>query len=238
VQKVKIIPAIDIMDNKVVRLVKGDPKNKTVYSSDPIGMSKKWEKAGADMLHVVDLDATLGTGSNLQIIQKITKSVSIPVETAGGLRTKEIIENALQFSSKVVLGTIAFKNKEIVEEVSKKFGKERIVISADQMGGKIMISGWKENTGIELITGIQNFVRLGYSQFLITTVERDGTLHGPDLGSLQESCNIQNTSIIASGGISNLQDIVNVKKCGAAGVILGKALYDGKISVEGVKTLA
>ena len=234
----KVIPAIDIMDNKVVRLVKGDPKNKTVYSSDPVGMAKKWEKAGADMLHVVDLDATLGTGSNLQIIKKIAESVSIPVEAAGGLRTKEIIENALQFSSKVVLGTIAFKNKEILDEVSKKFGKERIVISADQMGGKIVINGWKESTGIELIPGIENFVRLGYSQFLITTVERDGTLHGPDLESLQKSCDIKNVNVIASGGISNLQDIVNVKKCGAAGVILGKALYDGKISVEEVKTLA
>ena len=234
----KVIPAIDIMDNKVVRLVKGDPKNKTVYSSDPIGMAKKWEKAGADMLHVVDLDATLGTGSNLQTIKKITQSVSIPVEAAGGLRTKEVIENALQFSSKVVLGTVAFKNKEILEEVSTKFGKERIVISADQMEGKIVISGWKESTGIELIPGIENFVRLGYSQFLITTVERDGTLHGPDLDSLQKSCKIKNVNVIASGGISSLQDIVNVKKCGAAGVILGKALYDGKISVEEVKTLA
>jgi phosphoribosylformimino-5-aminoimidazole carboxamide ribotide isomerase len=235
---VKVIPAIDIMDNKVVRLVKGDPKNKTVYSSDPVGMAKKWEKAGADMLHVVDLDATLGTGSNLQIIQKITQSVSIPVEAAGGLRTKEMIENALQFSSKVVLGTIAFKNKEILEEISKKFGKEKIVISADQMGGKIVISGWKENTGIELIHGIESFVKLGYSQFLLTTVERDGTLHGPDLDSLQKACSIQNTSVIASGGISNLQDITNVKKCGAGAVILGKALYDGRISVEEVKTLA
>ena len=234
----KVIPAIDIMDSKVVRLVKGDPNNKTVYSSDPVGMAKKWEKAGADMLHVVDLDATLGTGSNLQTIKKITESISIPIEAAGGLRTKEIIENALQFSSKVVLGTVAFKNKEILEEISKKFGKERIVISADQMKGKIVISGWKESTGIELFEGIENFVRLGYSQFLITTVERDGTLHGPDLDSLQKACNMKNVNVIASGGISNLQDITNVKKCGAYGVILGKALYDGKISVEEVKTLA
>ncbi|MDC8452007.1 MAG: 1-(5-phosphoribosyl)-5-[(5-phosphoribosylamino)methylideneamino]imidazole-4-carboxamide isomerase [Candidatus Nitrosotalea sp.] len=234
----KVIPAIDIMDNKVVRLVKGDPKNKTVYSSDPIGTAKKWEKAGADMLHVVDLDATLGTGSNLQIIQKIAESVSIPIEAAGGLRTREIIEDALHFSSKVVLGTLAFKNKKILEEVSQKFGKERIVISADQLNGKIVISGWTESTGIELNEGIESFVRLGYSQFLITTVERDGTLHGPDLDSLQKSCNIKNVNVIASGGISNLQDIVNVKRCGASGVILGKALYDGKISIEEVRTLA
>ncbi|MGA9229252.1 MAG: 1-(5-phosphoribosyl)-5-[(5-phosphoribosylamino)methylideneamino] imidazole-4-carboxamide isomerase, partial [Nitrosotalea sp.] len=187
----KIIPAIDIMDDKVVRLVKGDPNNKTVYSSDPIGMAKKWEKAGADLLHVVDLNATLGTGSNLQTIKKITESVSIPVESAGGLRTKEIIENALQFSSQVVLGTVAFKNIEILEEISKKFGKQRIVISTDQMEGKIVISGWTESTGIQLIEGIENFARLGYSQFLITTVERDGTLNGPDLNSLQKACNIR-----------------------------------------------
>jgi phosphoribosylformimino-5-aminoimidazole carboxamide ribotide isomerase len=235
---VKVIPAIDIMDGKVVRLVKGDPANKTVYSSDPMGIAKKWEKAGADMLHVVDLDATLGTGSNLHLVQKIAESVSIPVEAAGGLRTKEIIEDALQFSSKVVLGTVAFKNKKVLEEVAQKFGKERIVISADQMSGKIVISGWKENTGIELVEGIENFVRLGYSQFLITTVERDGTLRGPDLDSLRKTCSIKNLNVIASGGISNLQDIVNVKKCGASGVILGKALYDGKISIEEVKTLA
>jgi len=235
---VKVIPAIDIMDNKVVRLVRGDPLDKTVYSSDPISMAKKWEKYGADLLHIVDLDATLGNGSNLQTIKKISESISIPVETAGGLRTKEIIENALQFSSRVVLGTVAFNDKEVLDEISRKFGKERIVISADQMGGKIVIKGWKENTGIELIEGIKNFVRLGYFQFLITTVERDGTLNGPDLESLQKACSIQNVDIIASGGISNLQDIINVKKCGAYGVILGKALYDGKISVEEVKTLA
>jgi phosphoribosylformimino-5-aminoimidazole carboxamide ribotide isomerase len=155
---VKVIPAIDIMNDKVVRLVKGDPNNKTVYSSDPIGIAKKWEKAGADMLHVVYLDATLGTGSNLQTIKKITESISIPVESAGGLRTKEIIENALQFSSQVVLGTVAFKNKEILEEISKKFGKKRIVISTDQMQGKIVISGWKESTDIELFEGIENFL--------------------------------------------------------------------------------
>ena len=174
----------------------------------------------------------------IQTIKKITESVSIPVESAGGLRTKAIIESALQFSSKVVLGTIAFKNKEILEEVSKKFGKERIVISTDQMEGKIVISGWTESTGIQLIEGIEAFIKMGYTHFLITTVERDGTLHGPDLDSLQRACSMKNVNVIASGGISNLQDIVNVKKCGAYGVILGKALYDGKISVEEVKTLA
>jgi phosphoribosylformimino-5-aminoimidazole carboxamide ribotide isomerase len=235
---VKIIPAIDIMDGKVVRLIKGDPKQKTIYSSNPVETAKKWEKAGADIIHIVDLDATLGMGSNFQTIKKIAENVSIPIEIAGGLRTKEKIENALQFATKVVLGTIAFRNREVLEEISKKFGREKFVISADQLQGKIVINGWKESTDIDLINGIKQFVDLGYSEFLITSIDRDGTLNGPDLESLKKACNLPLTKIIASGGISNLQDIENVKKCGSYGVILGKALYDGKISMEEVKLVA
>ena len=231
----KVIPAIDIMENNVVRLVKGDPKNKTIYSINPIESAKKWEKAGADMLHVVDLDATLGRGSNLHIIKKIAKEVSIPIQVAGGLRTEDVIMEVLNFASKVVLGTIAFKNKEVLKNILKSIGKDKIIISVDQSQGKIVISGWTENTGVELISGIENFVKLGYSEFLLTSVDRDGTLQGPDLDSLKNACQIQDAKIIASGGISNLQDTINVKKCGASAVILGKALYDGKISIEEVK---
>jgi phosphoribosylformimino-5-aminoimidazole carboxamide ribotide isomerase len=232
---VKVIPAIDIMENHVVRLVKGDPKNKTIYSDNPVETAQKWEKAGADILHVVDLDATLGRGSNLHMIKKITEEVSIPVQVAGGLRTEGVIDKVLHFASKAVLGTIAFKNKEILQNISKNFGKDRIIISTDQLQGKIVISGWTENTGVELISGIENFLKLGYSEFLLTSVDRDGTLRGPDLDSLKNACSIRNTKIIASGGISSLQDTINVKKCGASAVILGKALYDGKISIEEVK---
>ena len=234
----KVIPAIDIMENKVVRLVKGDPKNKTVYNNNPIETAKRWEAAGADMLHVVDLDATLGLGSNLKTIKRVVDEVSIPVEVAGGLRTEETIESVLDFAPKVVLGTVAFKNRDVLQRISKKFGRDRIVISADQLNGKIVVSGWKENTGVDLIPGIEEFVNLGFSEFLITSVDRDGTLKGPDLDSIRKACNIEGTRVIASGGISNLNDTVEVKKAGAAGVILGKALYDEKITVEEVKTIA
>jgi phosphoribosylformimino-5-aminoimidazole carboxamide ribotide isomerase len=238
VQKVKVIPAIDVMESDVVRLIKGDPKNKTIYSTNPIETAKKWEGAGADMLHLVDLDATLGRGSNLEIIKKIAKEVSIPIQVAGGLRSEDRVEEVLDFASKVVLGTIAFKDKGVLDEISKKYGKNRIVISTDQLHGEIVINGWRENTGIELMSGIENFVKLGYSEFLLTSVDRDGTLSGPDLDSLRKACSVPNTRIIASGGISNLQDTIKVKKCGVYAVILGKALYDGKISVEKVKGLA
>jgi phosphoribosylformimino-5-aminoimidazole carboxamide ribotide isomerase len=235
---VKVIPAFDLMDGKVVRLVKGDPKNKTVYSDDPIGTAKKWQKAGADTLHIVDLDATLGTGSNLKIIKKIGQNISIPIQVAGGLRTEDLINDVLTFAPKAVIGTIAFKKKEILPKILMKHGKDRIVIAADQLNGKIVINGWKQSTGVELISGIENFVKLGFSEFLLTSVDRDGTLQGPDLESLQKACNIKNTKIIASGGVSNLKDMMDVKNCGAYGVILGKALYDGKISIEEVRSIA
>lgn len=234
----KVIPAIDIMEGKVVRLVKGDPKNKTVYSNDPVATAKKWQEAGADLLHVVDLDATLGIGSNLGIIKKIVQEVSMPVEVAGGLRSESTIEEALDFAPKIVLGTVAFQNGDILQNISRKFGSARIVISADQLNGKIVVSGWKENTGLDLMPGIKKFVNLGFSEFLITSVDRDGTLGGPDIGSLKSACSVKGANIIASGGISKLQDTVDVKKIGAAGVILGKALYDKKITIEEVKAIA
>ncbi|HSD04962.1 MAG TPA: 1-(5-phosphoribosyl)-5-[(5-phosphoribosylamino)methylideneamino]imidazole-4-carboxamide isomerase [Nitrosopumilaceae archaeon] len=234
----KVIPAIDLMDGKVVRLVKGDPKNKTVYSDDPVETAKKWEKAGADRLHVVDLDATLGGGSNLQVIKKIAKEVSIPIHAAGGLRDEKIISEVLSFADKVVIGTFAFKNRDDLPKIMQKFGKEQIIISVDQLNGKIVINGWKQDTGIDLISGIKDFLKIGLSEFLLTSVDRDGTLQGPDIDSLSKACKIKNTMIIASGGISNIDDIVAVKKCGATGVILGKALYDGKISIEKVRAIA
>lgn len=234
----KVIPAIDIMEGKVVRLVKGDPKNKTVYSGNPVETAKRWEQAGADMLHVVDLDATLGIGSNLQTIKQVSEAVSIPIEVAGGLRTEDLIEDVLDFAPKVVLGTVAFKNRMMLQKVSKKVGSDRIVISTDQLNGKIVVSGWKESTEVSLMSGIEDLVRLGFSEFLITSVDRDGTLNGPDLDSLKRACGIKGAKVIASGGISKLQDTVDVKQVGATGVILGKALYDKKITIEEVKAIA
>lgn len=234
----KVIPAIDLMEGRVVRLVRGDPQNKTVYSYNPIEIAQKWEKAGADRIHVVDLDATLGRGSNLQIIKKISQKVSVPIQVAGGLRNENTIDDALGFASKVVLGTFAFKNKEILPKILAEFGKDRIVISVDQLNGKIVIDGWKQDTGMDLIPAVESFLKLGFSEFLLTSVDRDGTLLGPDLKSLRQVCDIKNAKIIASGGISNLQDTMDVKKCGVFGIILGKALYDRKISIEEVKAVA
>ncbi len=226
------------MDGKVVRLVKGNPENKTVYSDNPLEIAKKWQGAGADMIHLVDLDATLGMGSNKEQIRKIVSDVSIPVQVAGGLRDEQTINETLNFASRIVIGTIAFKNKKALQTVLKKFGKEKIVISTDYLDGKILVDGWQQSTDIDLIDGINTFVEMGFSEFLMTNVSKDGTMQGPDLKFLQQACEIKNTNIIASGGISNINYVKNVKEFKAFGVILGKALYENKISIEDAKKIS
>ncbi len=234
----KIIPAIDLMNGQVVRLYKGDPKQKTVYSDYPVEIAKKWEANGADMLHIVDLDATLEMGSNLSIIKKILKEISIPVEVAGGLRDESLILDVVKISNRVVIGTLAFKDKGLLKKLLVSLGSEKIVISVDHIDGEIAIHGWQEKTGIKLIDAIQEFLEMGFTEFLLTNVSRDGTLAGPDLEFLEQACNLDKTNVIASGGISNVDDIKDVKEKNAFGVILGKALYENKISIEEAKKIA
>ena len=238
----KIIPAIDLMSGKVVRLYKGDPNNKTIYSDTPIEIAKKWESAGADILHIVDLDATLGSGENLELIQEISKNVSIPLQVAGGLRNEEKISKVLDFASRAVIGTIAIQLKEseqdeILSDFIETFGNERIVISIDHMDGKIVTHGWQTNTGIDLYEVTNEFLKYGFTEFLSTNVSKDGTLEGPDIESLSKICQIQNCNVIASGGISKIKDVEDVKKINPFGVILGKALYEGLVSIEEAKKI-
>ena len=234
----KVIPAIDLMNGQVVRLYKGDPKQKTVYSNDPIKIAKKWEANGADMLHIVDLDATLGIGSNLEMIKKILKEITIPVEVAGGLRDESLILDVIKISNRIVIGTLAFKNKELLKKLLLSLGSEKIVISVDHMDGEIVIHGWQDKTGIKLVDSIKEFLEMGFTEFLLTNVSKDGTMEGPDLEYLEQACNLNNTNIISSGGISNVNDVKDVKKKNAFGVILGKALYENKITIEETKKIA
>ena len=234
----KIIPAIDLMDGQVVRLVKGDPNNKTVYSSNPLEIAKKWQSAGADMLHIVDLDATLGTGSNLEIIKKMLSELNVPVEVAGGLRDESTILEIGKTADRIVLGTLAFKDKETVLKISDSLGKKKIVISVDQIDGKIVVNGWQQSTETTLLDGMNEFLQLGFSEFLLTSISRDGTMQGPDIESIQKACSLENANVIASGGISGIDDVKQLKTLNPYGVILGKALYENKISIEEAKKVA
>jgi len=233
----KIIPAIDLMDGQVVRLVRGDPKNKTVYSSNPLETAKKWQSAGADMLHVVDLDATLGRGSNLEIIKKMLSELDVPVEVAGGMRNESTILEIGKTADRIVLGTLAFKDKETVLKISDSLGKKKIVISVDQIDGKIAVDGWRQSTETTLLDGMNEFLQLGFSEFLLTSISRDGTMEGPDIESLQKACSLENANVIASGGVSGIDDVKQLKTLNLYGVILGKALYENKISIEEAKKI-
>ena len=231
----KIIPAIDLMKGKVVRLYKGDPDKKTIYSDNPLDIAKKWESAGADMIHLVDLDATLGCGSNFEMLRSIAKSVKIPVQVAGGLRNEKIIESALEFAQRVVIGTLAFNDKTTLGELLTRYGKEKLVISADHNDGLIVVNGWQQSTKISLIDAVNGFVEMGFSEYLSTSITKDGTLEGPDLKPLQEINEIPKINLIVSGGISNIEDVMKVKKLNPFGVILGKALYENQVSIEEAK---
>ena len=238
----KIIPAIDLMNGEVVRLFKGDPNQKTVYSKNPVEIAKKWENSGADMLHLVDLDATIGLGDNYETLQEISKNISIPIQVAGGLRDITKIAKTLDFAERVVIGTLAMQLKQseqeqILLEMISQFGKQRLVVSIDHVNGEIVTHGWQKNTGVKLLNATNEFASDGFSEFLTTNVSKDGTLEGPDIMSLEQVCQINGTNIIASGGISKLEDVEEIKKCNPYGAILGKALYEGLISIEEAKTI-
>ena len=232
-----IIPAIDILEGQVVRLVKGKLQNKIVYSDNPIEIAEKLETQGADIIHVVDLDATLTTGwnnnnNNTEIILKIIDTIKIPVQVAGGIRSVDAIKKMFEKKAeKIVIGTLAYKHPQVLQQLSKD-KVEKIVISIDQNKGIVMIDGWRQPSGFRIIEAIKFFMAKGVKEFLLTTVDRDGTLNGPDLDTLSYASNVNGAKIIASGGISSIEDIIRVKNIGCSAVILGKSIYDGKIDVK------
>jgi phosphoribosylformimino-5-aminoimidazole carboxamide ribotide isomerase len=232
----RVIAAVDIMGGSVVRLVKGDPASKIVYGSDPVETAKKWEAAGAHMLHIVDLDAAFSAGSNSDAVAKIVDAVKIPVQAAGGIRSEDAAEAMLTKASKVVLGTMAYSDQEATRKLANKHSG-RIVISIDQKGGSVMVKGWKESAGVTVADAIARFRSMGINEFLLTSIERDGTLHGPDMETLAAAAK-SGALIIASGGIASIEDVVRVRSAGCSSVILGKAMYDGKLSIGRAKAVA
>jgi phosphoribosylformimino-5-aminoimidazole carboxamide ribotide isomerase len=235
----KVLAAIDIMDGDVVRLTKGDQSTKKVYSNDPVQVAKKWAKDGADMLHVVDLDAAFGNeSSNLSIISEILDSVNIPIQIGGGIRNTEIFEKIVKMGfSKIVVGTMAYRNVNELRLLSKNYG-DKIVISLDEINGNIMIEGWKFSSNYKVEDAINKFNKLGISNFLLTSIIKDGTLLGPDIVTLNSINTDRKSKIIASGGISSLVDVLRVRSIGCDSVILGKALYEERLDIKKVKAIA
>ncbi|MCL1809761.1 MAG: 1-(5-phosphoribosyl)-5-[(5-phosphoribosylamino)methylideneamino]imidazole-4-carboxamide isomerase [Clostridiales bacterium] len=222
-----IIPAIDIMGGKAVRLLKGDYNSKTIYG-DPIEIAQKFMEMGAKRLHVVDLDGARGTeASSYEIVARICEGADIPVQIGGGIRSRESVEKYLQIADRVILGTIAVKNPRFVGECIREYGADRIVVGADVLRDEIAISGWAENSGKNYLEFVKDMKSLGVETIIATDISKDGTLTSPNWEMYEK---IKGVKVIVSGGVACNEDCLKAIKY--HGVIVGKAYYEGKVDLE------
>jgi len=237
----EILPAVDLMGGKVVRLLRGDPATKKTYDhlGDPITVAQRWESEGARYLHIVDLDAALGLGSSMETIRTIVDAVEIPIQVGGGIRSLDIAHDYLRVGvARIVLGSLAFRDPSQVRAILDSYGSRRVVVALDNIKGKVVVRGWRESTEYTVEEAISMFSSIGVDIFLLTAVARDGTLMGPDLELLNRIILLGNVHTIAAGGISSLKDLVSLDNIGVYGVVIGKALYEGKIRLaEALKIL-
>lgn len=231
-----IFPAIDIRGGKCVRLLKGDFNQETVFSDRPEIMAKKWEDEGGEYLHLVDLDGALaGKSQNLDTVEMILKTVDIPVELGGGIRTMENIETALDMGvSRVILGSVAVKNPQLVKDACKKYGSERIVVGIDAKDGIVAVDGWGVSGNVEAKELARKMTQGGVKHIIYTDISRDGTLTGVNVQATAEIARYSGVKVVASGGVSSIEDIKLLKqyeKDGIEGVIVGKSIYTGSLSL-------
>ncbi|MCK4423196.1 MAG: 1-(5-phosphoribosyl)-5-[(5-phosphoribosylamino)methylideneamino]imidazole-4-carboxamide isomerase [Candidatus Omnitrophica bacterium] len=236
-----IIPAIDIMGGKVVRLFKGEFDKQTIYADDPVEVALSWQEQGAKLIHVVDLDgANTGHSVNIDLIGKITQALKIPVETGGGLRTMAEIRKAFDLGvSRVILGSAAFTDKELLTTAVVEYA-DKIAVSIDARNGLVASQGWKETTAIPAIEAAKNMEEAGVKTIIFTDIDTDGTLSGPNLASLSQILEAVDIDVIASGGVSVLQDLIDLKGIAPRepyGAIIGKALYDKKVDLKEALTI-
>lgn len=228
-----IYPAIDIIGGKCVRLQQGSYSDVTVFGDSPMDMAKKWESLGAEYLHVVDLDgARSGKSENAEIIAQIAKTLKIPVQIGGGIRTLETIEAYLSGGlSRVILGTSAVNNREMLISALKEY-KDKIAVGIDAKDGKVAIHGWEKTSDFTAVEFAKEVEALGTKTIIYTDISRDGMLKGPNLQAMKEMADSVSLNVIASGGVSKLADIVDLKQTGVSGVIVGKALYTGNVNLK------
>ncbi len=229
-----VIPAIDLKDGKCVRLLQGRPDRVTEYSSDPVSVARRWESYGAKLLHVVDLDgAFTGSQKNLESIRKIRESVKMEIETGGGIRDMERIELLISLGiNRVILGTIAIERPELVKEACKRYSG-KVLVGIDAKNGLVAVKGWVEVTDVkakELALKMQDY---GAAGIIYTDISKDGMMTGPNIETTRKMVEALNIPVIASGGVSSIDDIKRLMKIERLwGVIIGKALYTGAIDLS------
>jgi 1-(5-phosphoribosyl)-5-[(5-phosphoribosylamino)methylideneamino] imidazole-4-carboxamide isomerase/N-(5'phosphoribosyl)anthranilate isomerase len=231
--KFELLPAVDIKQGKAVRLKQGEISDKTVYGS-PVECALDFQNSGADWLHLVDLDAAFGVGSNSEIVLEVINSLNIKVELSGGIRTDESLAKALATNcDRVILGTAALEDPSWSSKVIKKHG-EKIAVSLDVRGETLAARGWVREGG-NLYEAITRLAADGCAMFIVTDISKDGTLQGPNFELLEKVCKFSQVPVIASGGVSSLADLkklISMQDIGIKGAIVGKALYEGAFTVE------
>jgi phosphoribosylformimino-5-aminoimidazole carboxamide ribotide isomerase len=231
----RIIPAIDIIDGKCVRLTQGDYAQKKIYNENPVEVAKEFEGAGIKYLHLVDLDgAKAGKVVNWKVVESICKETGLEVDFGGGIKTEEQIEKLFGYGVKQVnLGSIAVKNLSLVVEWIKKFTNEKIILSADVKGELISINGWQESAAIPIKKFVGDYVQEGIKYVTCTDISVDGMLTGPSLELYKKILiNFPMLNLIASGGVSSIEDLKALAQIGVDGAIVGKAIYEGRIALE------
>jgi phosphoribosylformimino-5-aminoimidazole carboxamide ribotide isomerase len=228
-----VVPAIDLQDGRVVRLVEGEPGRATVYEADPVAVARWFEAQGAPLLHVVDLDAALGTGSNARAVRAVCRAVGAPVQVGGGLRTLESVDEALRSgAARAVLGTAAASDPSFVSRCVARHG-DRIVVAVDVREGRVVVRGWREEAGAleELLPALD---AAGTPRYLVTAVTADGRLEGPDLALYQRVRSLTGRPVLASGGVRDTADLRALAALGVEGAVVGRALYEGTLSLPEV----
>ena len=231
----QIYPAIDIIDGKAVRLSQGSFDDVTVFNDSPVEGAKDWVEAGATYIHIVDLDgARYGKTFVTDIIKDIKSKYDVKIETGGGVRTMKDIEDRINAgASRVIIGTAAVKNPELVKEAVEKFG-DKIAVGVDAKNGMVAISGWEEISDVTAVDLCLKMKEYGVNTVIYTDISKDGMMSGPNIESTKDLIEKTGMDIIASGGVSKMEDIENVNNINAAGVIIGKALYNGALNLKDV----
>jgi phosphoribosylformimino-5-aminoimidazole carboxamide ribotide isomerase len=228
----QIIPAIDIKDGRCVRLYQGKYDDVTVFDHDPVAVARRWEQLGAQRVHVVDLDgAKAGRPVNAQIVFAIVRAVQVPVQLGGGLRDIGTVESALNLGvERAILGTAAVRDPQLIATLVKRYG-ERLVVGVDARDGMVAAQGWTETSQVAAKDLVQRMADVGVRTIIYTDISRDGTLEGPNIAATAELVQHGGPDIIASGGVARTDDLIALAHTGAAGVIVGKALYTGAIDL-------
>jgi phosphoribosylformimino-5-aminoimidazole carboxamide ribotide isomerase len=237
---IEVIPAIDLIDGKCVRLSQGDFSQKTIYYENPLDAAKEFEAVGLKRLHVVDLDgAKLGAVTNLKVLELIAGKTNLTIDFGGGIKTDEDIESVFDAGAKMAsLGSIAIKNADKFFEWIERYGSGKILLGADVKNGKLAINGWQTETDLEILPFLKNYYARGGTQVFCTDISKDGLLQGSANELYKEILeHLPRLELIGSGGVSSIQDVVELEKIGCAGVIVGKAFYEGKIKLEELRMM-